>query len=72
MKPEEIYHDIKTLHETSRLDEATAYLDAGWRLLKVLAKRDEGEFASYVLGWPSVQPAPYPKVPDQRRAGGNF
>jgi len=70
MKTDERFDDIKKLYETSHQDEAVAYLDAGWRLLKILAKRDEGEFASYVLGWPSVEPPPHPKV--KRPVGGNF
>jgi hypothetical protein len=61
MKTEEIYHDIKKLHETPHLKEADAYIAAGWRLLKVLAKRDECEYASYVLGWPSIEPPLHPK-----------
>lgn len=61
MKPEEIYHDIKKLHDTTHRKEADAYLAAGWRLLKVLAKRDEHEYASYVLGWPSSEPPIIPK-----------
>ena len=60
---EEIYHDVKELHSTTHLDEANAYIAAGWRLLKVLAKRDEyeNEYASFVLGWPSEKPPEHPK-----------
>jgi hypothetical protein len=56
-----IYHDIKKLHSTTHLGEANAYIAAGWRLLKVLAKRDEDEYASYVLGWHSEKPPEHPK-----------
>ena len=61
MQIEEIYHDVKKVHTTTLPREANAYLDAGWRLLKVLAKHDDGEYASYALGWPSTEPPPHPK-----------
>jgi len=57
MEADERFQDIKKLHETPKRSEAEAYLASGWRLLKVLTKRDEYEYASYVLGWPSDQPA---------------
>ncbi len=61
MNEEEVFHDIKKLHETHKLTEANECIAAGWRLLKVLSKRDEYEYASYVLGWPSEQQPPLPK-----------
>ena len=63
MEPEEVFHDITKLHETNKLREANAYLELGWRPLKVVSKRDEYEYASYVLGWPSVRP---PKLPEKQ------
>jgi hypothetical protein len=63
MEPEEIFHDITQIHETNKQHEANAYLELGWRLLKVVTRRDEYEYASYVLGWPSTQP---PKRPERR------
>lgn len=51
---------IQDLYETHRVSEARKYLALGWRLLKVLAKREEGEFACYVLGWPQDLPSIYP------------
>jgi hypothetical protein len=60
MNTEEIFHDIKELFETNHQAEANAYLTLGWRLLKVLSKRDEYEYAAYVLGWPSDAVPPRP------------
>lgn len=61
MEVEEIYHDVKQIHYTHRISEANAYLELGWRLLKVLAKRDKDEFAGFVLGWPQNGLAQHPK-----------
>lgn len=61
MEIEEVYHDVKQIHYTHRISEANAYLELGWRLLKVLAKRDKDEFAGFVLGWPQNGLAQHPK-----------
>lgn len=54
--------DIVEVREEQEL-RANAFLLSGWKLLKVLAKRDEGEYASYVLGRPSSAPSPLPPPP---------
>lgn len=56
--------EVYVLHETASLEIADDGLGKGWILLKVLTKRDEGEYASYVLGWPRVLGAPeFPEKP---------
>ena len=61
MENEEICRDVKQIHYTRRIAEANAYLERGWRLLKVLAQRDKDEYAGFVLGWPQAGPAQHPK-----------
>jgi hypothetical protein len=61
MEIEEVYHDVKQIHYSHRIAEANAYLELGWRLLKVLAKRDKDEYAGFVLGWPHDRLAQHPK-----------
>jgi hypothetical protein len=50
-QPEEKFQDVREIHTAYRADEANQHLKLGWRLLRVLTKRDDQDYAEYVLGW---------------------
>lgn len=62
-KPEESFQDITVVKEIINHSVVNDYLALGWRLLKVLSKRDEDEYAAYILGWPNPG---QPVTPDER------
>ena len=46
------FQDITKIPTTYHTEEANQALSLGWRLLRVVTKRDQQEFAEYILGWP--------------------
>jgi hypothetical protein len=48
---EEIYHDVKKVARVSDHQDANKLLALGWRLLRVMTGRDEGDYPIFILGW---------------------
>lgn len=61
MKTEETFQDVKKVASVSDTMEANKMLKLGWRLLRVLAARDEGEYPIYIFGWHLVGEPQFPK-----------
>ena len=53
MEQEDQFQDIVKIHSTYQVAEANQALSFGWRLLRVVTKRDDQEYAQYILGWPT-------------------
>jgi hypothetical protein len=56
--------DLALIRQTTSASpqDVNSYLDLGWRVLKVLAKKDDdgSEFVRYELAWVQDLPAPSP------------
>jgi hypothetical protein len=65
MESEDQYFDIVEVKETPDKDDANELLAKGWRLLKVVTKYDDHEYAEYVLGKPAKGKIDYSKLTEE-------
>ena len=62
MESEDQYGDIVEVKETGDKEHTNELLAKGWRLLRVVTKRDDDEWAQYVLGKPATSKIDYSKL----------
>ena len=66
MNMENLQIEITHLERTTDTRHSNAYLAHGWRLLKVLVRRDEDEYPEFILGWPRDGKPVYPTMAELR------